>query len=182
MKFKFKIRLIDKDYLDFNVFHSTRSYYSRNMIIQYRIIIAVLFALGIFLIVFTRGFSDPSVIYGIIIMIISCVFFQVLIKKFIVFALKLQMKAMKNSGKTGYSPESTLEFYENYFTEITPQVKHEVKYSAVERISIVDKEMIYIYVSGTSAYILPIYYFESGEPYNDFLTFIREKCANIDVY
>lgn len=182
MKFKFKIRLIDKDYLDFNVFHSTRSYYSRNMIIQYRIIIAVLFALGIFLIVFTRGFSDPSVIYGIIIMIISCVFFQVLIKKFIVFALKLQMKAMKKSGKTGYSPESTLEFYENYFTEITPQFKHEVKYSAVERISIVDKEMIYIYVSDTSAYILPIYYFESGEQYNDFLTFIREKCANIDVY
>ena len=82
----------------------------------------------------------------------------------------------------GYSPESIMEFYEDRLVETTSDNKTELKYSAVERISIVDHKMIYIHVNNVMSYILPISSFESREQYDRFLGFIRTKCANIDIY
>ena len=82
----------------------------------------------------------------------------------------------------GYSPESVLEFYDDCFVETMPDGKIEQKYSAIERVSIVDNKMIYIHVSNVMGYMLPMACFESIEQYAKFFDFIRTKCANIDVY
>ena len=97
-------------------------------------------------------------------------------------SLKRQIKSLKKSGKMGYSPESVAEFYDDCFVETTPDNKVEHKYSAVERISIVDNKVVYVHINNVMAYILPFSCFKSEEQYGNFLTFIKTKCANIDVY
>ena len=82
----------------------------------------------------------------------------------------------------GYSPASDMEFYDECFIETTPENKCEQKYSAIERISVITDKVIYIHVNNVMSYILPFSSFESGEQWNDFLSFIKTKCANIDVY
>lgn len=82
----------------------------------------------------------------------------------------------------GYSPESIMEFYEDRLVETTSDNKTELKYSAVERISIVDHKVIYIHVNIIMSYLMPISCFESKEQYDSFLEFMRTKCANIDIY
>lgn len=82
----------------------------------------------------------------------------------------------------GYSPESVIEFYEDSFKETTPDNITEQKYSAIERISVVDGKMIYIHTNNILAYMLPISSFSSNEQYNDFFDFIKTKCKNIDIY
>ena len=82
----------------------------------------------------------------------------------------------------GYSPVSEMEFYDESFVEITPDNKTERKYSAIERVSVISDKVVYIHVNNVMSYILPLSCFESKEQYNNFLDFVRSKCANIDVY
>ena len=97
------------------------------------------------------------------------------------FFLKQTLKSQKKTGKAGYSPNSQIEFYDDYFTETTSDGKTENKYSAVERISILD-EYVYIHINSLMAYILPQSAFSSDEQYNDFLSFITSKCSVVDKY
>lgn len=92
------------------------------------------------------------------------------------------MKGLKKKGKMSYSPVSVIEFYDDRLVEITQEQKIEQKYTAIERISVVDNRIIYIHVNHVMAYLLPLTCFESTEQYNDFLAFIKEKCNQIDIY
>ena len=96
--------------------------------------------------------------------------------------LKSNIKSLKAKGKMGYSPVSEIEFYDESFVEITPDNKTEQKYSAIERVSVITDKVVYIHVNNVMSYILPLSCFESKEQYNNFLDFVRSKCANIDVY
>ena len=82
----------------------------------------------------------------------------------------------------GYSPIADMEFYEETFIETTPDNKTERKYSAIERVSVVDDKIIYIHVNNIMSYILPFSSFESKEQFDAFLAFIKTKCETIDTY
>ncbi|MBQ9749646.1 MAG: YcxB family protein, partial [Clostridia bacterium] len=79
-------------------------------------------------------------------------------------------------------PVSAIEFYENGFTETTPDNKTEQKYSSVERISVINNKVIYIHVNNIMSYILPFSCFDSKEQYTAFFQFIKTKCSKIDMY
>lgn len=81
-----------------------------------------------------------------------------------------------------YSPTAQMKFYEDDFIEITPTNKIEQTYSAIERISVIRDQVLYIHVNNITAYILPRTCFDSQEQYDEFFAFIKTKCANIDVY
>ena len=181
MKFQFDIKVNDQDYLDFNIFWMTRSSYGKKQMRNFRIWIAAAIAIPFLLSLFTRGFSKENLLsfFPLLIVFLLC---QLLLKKFNYWMIKVHIKSLKKSGKMGYSPESVLEFYDDCFVETMPDGKIEQKYSAIERVSIVDNKMIYIHVSNVMGYMLPMACFESIEQYAKFFDFIRTKCANIDVY
>lgn len=181
MKFRFNVNVNDQDYLDYNTFWMIRSPYGKKQIITFRITFAVLFAIFILISLFGGGFSLESIL-RIIPMIIVLSLTQIFFNRFLSWSLKGQIKTLKKSGKMGYSPESVIEFYDESFVETTPENKTEHKYSAIERISVVDNKMIYIHVNNIMSYMLPLSSFESKEQYNSFFEFIKTKCANIDIY
>ena len=181
MKFKFLIRLTDKEYLDFNIFWMFQAPYGKKNILKYRITLAVLFLAIGFLSVLGGSFSKDAFL-GAIPYLIILVIIQLLLKPFFLSVLKGQLKSLKKKGKMGYSSVAEMEFFEDGFVEITPESKSEQKYSAIERISVVSDKALYIHVNNVMAYILPKATFESQEQYDAFLEFIKTKCATVDTY
>lgn len=181
MKFQFKVNLSDKDYLDYNMFWMIKSPYGKKQILTFRVTLAILLGVFIFITLYGGGFTAESFI-GAIPMLIVLLVFELFLTRFFKWTFKWQIKSLKKSGKMGYSPESVIEFYDDVFVEKTSENKTEQKYSAIERISIVDKRKIYIHINNVMAYILPLSCFESKEQYDSFFEFISLKCRNIDVY
>lgn len=181
MKFQFNVNVNDQDYLDYNTFWMIRSPYGNKQIKTLRITITVLFFIFTLISLFGGDFLIESIL-GIIPMLIVLFLFQIFLTKIFSWLLKGHIKSLKKSGKMGYSPESIIEFYEDSIIETTPDNKTEHKYSAVERISIVDNKMIYIHVNNIMSYMLPLSCFESKEQYDSFFEFIKTKCADIDIY
>ena len=181
MHFKFDITLTDSDYLDYNLFHQNKSPYGKKQINSMGWLLLGIFVGIMFIALFVGGFSKDSFINTIPI-VISFVLIRVFLKKILSLSTKKYVKLLKKTGKMGYSPKSVLEFYDDYFVEITPDEKTERKYSALERISVVENKVVYLHVNNVMAYILPMSAFESLEQYYFFMSFIKTKCSAIDSY
>ena len=181
MKFRYDVIINDQDYLDYNTFWVLKSPYGKKQIKTFRLAIAVMFFI-FFLISLSLGKFTPDSFLGIIPMAILFVLFQTFLSKFFKWILKGQIKSLKNSGKMGYSPNSVIEFGEESFTETTPENKTEHKYSAVERVSVIENKIIYIHVNNVMSYLIPFSCFQTNSQYNEFLNFIKTKCVNVDFY
>lgn len=181
MKFRFIVNVSDEEYFEYNKFWMLRSPYGKKQIIKNRITVSVVFGLCILFLLFSGGFSMDSLI-SIIPLVILLGVFHVFLPRFLTSSIKGQMKALKKSGKPGYSPNSVIEFYDDGFVETTEDNKTEQKYTSIERISIVDNKMLYIHVNNIMAYMLPLRSFESEEQYDEFLELMKAKCSNIDIY
>lgn len=181
MKFRFQVAFNDNDYFEFNKFHLLRSPYGaktrRSTIVMVTVIVAAFALVSLIL-----GKFSASAFLRIIPLIIIWLVFRLLMDNFLISTLKTQLKQMKKSGKMPYSQSSILEFYEKGFVEITESNKTEQKYSSIERISVVDKEYIYLHTNSIMAYIIPYSVFESDEQRADFFVFLQSICPNIDLY
>ena len=62
MKFKFDITLNDNDYIDYNMFHMTRSHYGKKQVNGIRIIMAVIMSVYMLITLVGGGFSKEAVI------------------------------------------------------------------------------------------------------------------------
>ncbi len=181
MKFRFYINLTDEDYFDYNLFWSTRSHYGKKQMKSIQVLLVIVVALFAVLRGVIDGFTFAFLLSLIPLAILAVLFlalFQYLFKMF----LKSSLKGMRKRGKMAYSPHSVIEFYEERLIETTPDQKMEVKYTVIERVSIVKDKTVYIHVNNITSYILPMTCFESQEQYSDFLSFLQTKCNNIDVF
>ena len=176
MRFRFNIKIDDKDYLNYNIFWMIKSPYGKNQVISCRIMITVICSIFAFISLYTKDFSR------IILTLVIFVLFQILLPKFLSLTVKIDIKNLKKKGKMGYSPTSVMEFYEDSFVEITPENRIEQQYSSIERISVIDDKIIYIHVNNIAAYILPLSCFESKDLYDSFVDFIKTKCPVADIY
>ena len=180
MRFQFSVNLTDQDYLDYNVFTLIKSPYGKKQVMSVRIFFAVLGGV-LSLITFWGGDFSLETFIGSIPMVIIVLAVILLWPRFLAWSIKCQVKAVRKNGKMAYSPQSVIEFYDDYFVETTPDNKTEQKYLSIERISIVDSK-IYIHVNSVMSYILPLSCFESKEQYSAFLDFVKTKCTTIDIY
>ena len=181
MKFKFDIRLTDKDYLDYNKFWMLKSPYGEKQISLARKMIYLIFTIGTLLVLFMGDITAQTYI-TIGCFVILCLLFQALMTRFFIGFMKVQMKMMHKSGKMPYSAKALMEFGEETFIESTAENKSELKYGAIERVSIVGGKIIYIHLNNLMAYLLPFDSFESVDEYNSFIEFIKTKVSIVDIY
>ena len=181
MKFKFDIKLTDKDYFDYNKFWMLKTPYGKKQLSLTRKILYLIFAIGILILLFMGEITAQTYI-TIVGSIVLCLLMQALMTKFLICFLKVQIKTMKKSGKMPFSAESHMVFYDDTFTEYTTENKNEHKYSAIDRVSVVGGKAIYIHLNNILAYVLPFDSFESVEEYNRFFDFIKTKVNIVDIY
>lgn len=181
MYFKFNVNLTDKDYLDYNIFWMIKSPYGKKQMLKIRILITV--CIAIFALGFLLGEKNTvNAWIGVIPYFILLGLFQLLLNPTMAWILKGNINSLKKQGKMGYSPSSEMEFFDEYFTETTPQNKTEQKYDSIERISVIQGKTIYIHVNNVMSYLLPVSCFDSKEQYDAFLNLIKTKCSIVDIY
>ena len=181
MRFAFDIRLTDEDYLNYNIFWMLRSPYGKKEIVKFRLLFTAVLGILCFLFLLSGGFSKESLL-GVVPYLIAFLLVQALTNAIFTWSLKRQIKSLKKKGKMGYSPTSEMVFFEDSFTETTPDKRIEEKYTSIERISILSDKVIYIHVNNVMSYIVPMSCFSSREEGDAFLGFLKEKCQNIDTY
>lgn len=181
MKFQFTVNLTDEDYLDYNLFWQFKSPYGKKQVIELRILLAIIVGLLAFVALLEGDFTQEAFL-DCIPYAIALVLLEIFFKRIFLWIFKGYIKSLNKKGKKGYSPFSTMEFYDDVFVEVTPENKTEAKYSAIERVSIVDCKVIYLHANNLLAYILPLSSFETRAQYDDFIQFIKTKCLIVDEY
>lgn len=181
MLYRVEVNMTEQDYIDYNKFHLLKSHYGKKQIKNLRILICVLLGIPTLMALIGGRFNKESII-SVLPFIILFVIFQAGLLPFLGFSLKGTVLSLKKSGKMAFSPHSVIEFFEESFCETTEDNKTEHKYTAIERISVVNGKIIYIHINNVMAYIVPVNSFETGEQYSSFLAFLKSKCSDIDFY
>ncbi len=180
-KFHLDVTLSEQDYLDFNYLTLFRSAYGKKQILLCRITFGVMyFIFGGFLL-FRNGISSASV-WSSILALAVWVVAEIFLRKWLWMFTKLHIKRLEKKKKNLYSAQASYEVYEQSFSETTPDAKTEVYYRVIDSISVVGGTVIYLHVNHVVSYILPVRCFVSQNQYEDFLDFMRSKCAKIEIY
>lgn len=174
MLYKFECRTTDKDYYEFNKYHTTNSPdVKKSRFIGKLYLPAIFFIMFIYYII--RGYDLYTISFALILFTIVSIIWIFSLKPLSLFFLKLHIKFMKKNGKLPYSDQATLEFFDDYFIETTENTKTEVKYDAVFKVRVNEPKAIYIYQNAVLAYILPFDVFNSITERDKFIEFIELK-------
>lgn len=181
MKFRFSISVTDQDYLDFNKFVMFHTPYGKKQMRMLRIMYAVIGLLGMIVSLMLQGISFFSV-FTVLFWIGILVALQLILKPLQNWALKSNIKRLKKSGKMPYSPQATVEFYDDYVIDDDGCAKAQRTYASFERVSVVPGKAVYLHINSLMGYMIPYATFESEEQYGEFLEFIKEKIATVNCY
>ena len=181
MPYRFQIHLTEQDYVNYNLFVMFRSPHGRKQYYSTLFVLVAMMALFCLYSLWSADFAPGSFVLCIPYMIAGAVF-CLLLKPLMIWLLKLQVRRQKFSGKPGYSPEAVMEFFEDRFTEVTPEQKAEQKYTVIDRVCINGSRYIYIHVNTVMAYILPTSCFLSEEQREEFLHFLGERGTKISIF
>lgn len=181
MKYRFHIHMTDEDYMEFNRFWQYQTPDGKKIVRLTRLLVFSIFWMAMGIVLVLEGFTLLTLIIDVALAITSVVY-QLLLKSILNRSLGRRIKELKKSGKKLYSPESIIEFYDDYFVETAAGDKTQRGYSGIEQVSIVEGKAIYIHGNIHSAYIIPYSSFESQAQYGEFLEFLKEKIATVNCY
>lgn len=181
MKYQFFVKQTDEDYLEFNRYVQFLTPEGKRAIRVIRLLVLFVFLLAVYMFLLLEGFTLLTLI-TIAFLAIALVVYQLLLKPYLNKTLGWRIKKLKKTGKKLYSPESTLEFYDDYFVGIADGNRSERKYASIERVSIVEGKGIYIHENSFSAYIIPYSTFTSPEQYRQFREFVKSSFPVINRY
>ena len=180
MNYVFDIFLTEEDYIDFNVFHMSRSAYGKKHQRLLRGMVAVLFAVAILVNFWAEGISPVSVAYAVLLGALGLLV-TVFSGKTSGFTMKLVINNMKKSGKLAFSPESRMGFSDEGILEITPEGRTEKRWESMERLCIREGKVWYLYMNNTAAFILPVEQIAAQTDLAEFRRYLESRFSQVDV-
>ena len=182
MRFSFDVKLTDKDYLLFNEFHSKNSEMSKKTIRLARILYIITFALCGIMLLINEG-VNPGTVVGAILFLLAGLMLCLCAKKMNVSSNKTVARMLiKGKSKKPYTPESTLEFYDDFFKEIAPDNRTESNYTAIDRICVVMNSYVFIFIDSMRGYMVPFNCFKDADEEKAFLAFLGTLTPNIEFF
>lgn len=181
MPYKFHVDTDDKGYLKLNEHHLLSTFYGKKQLVKFRLLIAVLLAVISAVILCLYESTFERILFAVLMSICALVF-VLLTPKYLLYVVKRAVKSMKKLGKLPYTPSADIEFSEDSLTETTDTARTELKYSVIERVTVIDLEVILFHTNTAQFYFLPYSAFRTVDEQNAFLEFIAEKFKLIDYY
>ena len=179
MNYKFDITVTEDEYLQYNTFVNVKSYYGKRKRVGLTAILMIVFLGFSALTLVSKGFSREATMTVCAMAVIVAAFFA-LFPMFVKSAAKGAIRNGKKIGKPWYTQSAVMEFYDDYFKELTDEIKTEAKYSRIERVSINKDKAVYIHMNMVMGFIIPMSAFESREQYDSFIAFLETKKITID--
>ncbi len=181
MNYIFDIFLTEEDYIDFNVFHLSRSVYGKKHQRVLRILLAVIFAAAALINFWAEGISPVTVAYALLLGVLGLMM-TVFYGKFSGFLTKLSIGSLKKSGKMAFSPESRVGFTDEGILEITPEGRTEKRWETVERLCILEGKVWYLFTNNIAAFILPVEQLRAQTDLAEFRKYLESKVPVVDVF
>ena len=176
MHFSFDVKLTDADYIRYNEFALKNSSVSKKTDVSNKILVSLIFIAFAINLVVTEGIT-PTTVVGIILLCACELIFLLGYKKWnSVFTKSFTRMLVKGRAKKPYTPESVLEFYDDFFKEIAPDNKSEINYSAIDKVTFVNGKYVFLFLDQIRGYVVPFNCFESEAQQNAFIDFITSVC------
>lgn len=179
MRYELQIHMTEGDFAAFNVFHTTRSVYGKQMTRRLKLLVGGMFALAAAMYFLLKGINEESVLYAVLLAVVGGLFIWRYDKVF-GKAMAKTLKRMKKTGKMPYSPDSRIEFYDDRVVEITDERRTELYWPTVERLCLVKGQAWYLYLNNSSAMVLPVEQIKAQTDIGEFYRFLEGKCPVVD--
>ena len=179
MNYMFDIFLTEEDYIDFNIFHMSRSAYGKKHQRLLRGMVAVIFAVAALVNFWAEGISPVTVAYAVLLVGLGLLV-TVFSGKFSGFTMKLVIHNMKKTGKMAFSPESRMGFTDEGILEITPEGRTEKRWESMERLCIREGKVWYLYMNNTAAFILPVEQIAAQTDLAEFRRYLESRCPVVE--
>ena len=179
MNYVFDIFLTEEDYIDFNVFHMSRSAYGKKHQRMLRVMVAAIFAVAALVNFLAEGISPVTVAYAVLLGALGLLV-TVFSGKTSGFTMKMVVNNMKKSGKLAFSPESRMEFSDAGIVEITPEGRMEKRWESMERLCIREGKVWYLYMNNTAAFILPVEQIAAQTDLAEFRRYLESRCPVVE--
>jgi hypothetical protein len=172
----------EADYFEFNKNHLLSSPGYRKSIRRLRIMVPAIFALMLLYYRFVKH-EDWEILLtvAVIFALFSVLFFFVAkpyARLYRMCYIRINIWRMKKRGNLPYTTDGKLEFYDDYFGEDLEKGEYKLKYSAVVKV-VEGSGAVYVYISETTAIIIPFSSFESDSQRAEFIAFINEKRQSV---
>ena len=179
MCYELQIHMTDEDFAAFNVFHTTRSVYGKQMTRRLKLLVGGMFVLAAAMYFLLKGINEESVLYAVLLAVVGGLFIWRYDKIF-GKAMAKTLKRMKKTGKMPYSPDTRIEFYDDRVVEITNEHRTELYWPTVERLCLVKGQAWYLYLNNSSAMVLPVEQIRAQTDIGEFYRFLEGKCPVVD--
>ena len=179
MRYELQTHMTEGDFAAFNVFHTTRSVYGKQMTRRLKLLVGGMFALAAAMYFLLKGINEESVLYAVLLAVVGGLFIWRYDKVF-GKAMAKTLKRMKKTGKMPYSPDSRIEFYDDRVVEITDERRTELYWPTVERLCLVKGQAWYLYLNNSSAMVLPVEQIKAQTDIGEFYRFLEGKCPVVD--
>ncbi len=172
MRFSFNVKLTDEDYLLFNEFALKNSNMSKKSDIITKALVSLIFVLSGLNLIITND-VNPVTLVGVVFLLILWLIFMLCSKKAnAVFTKFFTRMLIKGKEKKPYTPDSVLEFYDDFFKEIAPDNKSEINYTALDKITVVKNRYVFLFLDGIRGYVVPFDCFKNEAEEKDFISFL----------
>ena len=182
MHFSFNVKLTDEDYLLFNEFALKLSNMGKKADIISRILVSIIFLFAALNLVITNGINTVSAVAVAVFVVLWLIFMFFSKKSNVLFTKFFTRILIKGKDKKPYTPDSVLEFYDDLFKEIAPDNKSEIKYTAIEKISVIKGQYVFVFIDSIRGYVIPFSCFENEAEEKAFITFISGVCNKTEFF
>ena len=164
MKFKFDIKINEEDFYKFNEFVILRSPYGKKSMRALRLAIVIMLGLFSGMSFLMNGVTKGTLI-GLGATAVLVLVFQIALNPLMKRTLRKQINNMNSAGKSAYCSSSVMEVYDDHFIDNQEDGEHKVRFTSVERVSIIKNKFVYIHVNSATGYIIKRDAFESDEQF-----------------
>lgn len=181
MRFRLNITSTEEDYKAFLLFDQMKSPRGKKNVRQACLIRLLFTAVYLFTCFCFWGRSPAFALLGAAMALyglITVLFLKQILKR----RINKYVKKAKKEGRPLFDPTSQMEFYEETFVEITPQIRTEQSYSTLSRICVVKDRYIFLYEQKPFSFNLPIAQIKGQLDEKEFLAFLATKCPNIEYH
>lgn len=170
--FELNYTITEKDYWNFNRYHTLHSPAGKNTLLVLSLIIPVLLLMQLVVDVL-KGNAEYIIGVAVIYAAFSGIW-ALLLRPILLIGVRLNTLLLKKNGKLPYDSQVELKFDEEFIYEKSSLTEIKMSYAKLERIA-VDKAGVYLYHTVLSAFVIPNSAFSSAVQKYDLLQFIHKK-------
>lgn len=189
MRFQFTFTLTEKDLFMFTLYHDDtfQTSYKKRLALKARILMS-LFAgsmMFVLLSLFSFYVENDDITFRVVIIGASLITIIII---FIMYPLLMvepnerakykNFQLLKKLGRLVYDKEVIFSFYDDEYTEITPDSSSNIRYSMIEKVC-AGREGVYLYQTMGSAWIIPNTAFQNPEERGAFVAFLRDRITTV---